>query len=158
MELSGVLMNKNKNYVYIYAVLLGFTFIWWLLFARPSEDLNKYICRDSELVEYSIKAYKNNLSQLAQFHYKRVESCLDLMEVNKTDRNPIRRIERCGVLDALTESAVPLSQLLLANGEIPTAKDELLKIIKAMEPYSYCGVTYESNLKAIIKMKKLSDM
>lgn len=149
--------KKKKNYVYLYAIVLGLTFFWWFVFARPSEDLDKYICRDYDLATYSTKSFKNNVSSLAKFYYQRTESCVELMDLYKENRGVFNRLEKCSIIDAATESVVPLSQLLLVNGEDKLASAELVKVLNAMRPYDYC-IQYDSNLRSIVKFKKLADL
>lgn len=150
-------VKKKNTYAYIYGIVLIFTFFWWVTFAKPSEDLDKYICRDYELASYSIKAYQHNMAALARFHHKRMSSCIQLMDKYKKNRGFFNRIEKCGITDAATSSVVPLIQLLLSNGEGDVAKDELEKLLNAMEPYSYCP-QYENNLRTIVKYKRLLDL
>lgn len=149
--------KKKKNYVYLYAIILCFTFFWWFMFARPSEDLNKYICRDAELASYSIKSFKKDVSMLAKFYYKRTESCVALMDLYKDNKGVFTKLEKCSILDATAESVVPLTQLLLINGEDTLASAELVKVLNAMRPYDYC-IQYDSTLRSIVKIKKLADL
>ena len=150
-------VKKNKTYTYIYGIVLILTFFWWFTFARPSENLDVYICRDYELASYSMRAYKHNMSALAKFHHKRIQSCIDLMDKYKYNSGFFNRMEKCSITDAATESVIPLVQLLLSNGEDNVAKKELSTLLEAMQPYSYCP-QYDDNLRTIVKYKRLLDL